>query len=144
MVFSTLRVVATQRPSVFPERKSQISTTPSDSAPSLRTLFSTQLPDMLIMMTPPSQKTPDVLILSNTSPTLRSLVCLRITQATLFFSPVMLVVSYHLFQSSIRHKLCSTSFLVTLQRWLVQKMVSPSPKLPSHLASLNHSWHYIL
>ena len=80
--------------------------------------------------------------LSNISKTPRFLACQPTTQAISFSSPVMLVVFSHPFQSSTRPKLCSTSFLVILQRWLVPKMELPSLKPPSHPASLSRSWPY--
>ena len=125
---------------VFPLRRSPTFSAPSSLAPFLRTLFSALTPVLSTMTMRLLQKTPGVPIPSSTFRTPRFPVCQQTTPATSSSSLVMPAVSCHPFPNSTPPKLCSTSFLVTPQRWLVPKMVSQSHKLLSHLASLNLSW----
>jgi hypothetical protein len=117
---------------------------PLSSVQSSRTLSSTQKPAWWIMTTRPSQKILDAHTPLSTSKTPRSLACQQTTQATSSSLPAMLEVYFHQFRNSTPRKLCSISSQDTPPRWLVQKMALRNHKQPSHLASLNHSWLYIL
>jgi len=133
-------ISATRNVLASPPRRSQIFSEPSNSVPSLRTLFSTQRPVLLTTRTPLLQKILAAHTPSNTSRTPRSLVCPKTTQLTSSSSLVTPEVSCHLSRNSTQPRLCSISSPVTPRRWLVPKMVSPSHKLPSPLASHNPSW----
>lgn len=131
---------ATRNVLAFQPRRNQIFSVPLSSVRFLRTLFSAPRPVLLIMMTQLSPRTLVAHTPSNTSRTPRSPACHQTTQAISFSSPVMPEVSCHQFRNSTRHRLCSISSPVIPRRWLVQKMVLLSHKLPSRLASHSPSW----
>jgi len=85
-------------------------------------------------------RTRDAPTLSSTSKMPRFLVCQQTIQATSFSSPATLAAFSHQSLNSTRHKLCFISSPAILQRWLVPRMVLPSLKRPSLLASLSLSW----
>jgi hypothetical protein len=131
---------ATPSALVFPQRRSQIFSAPSSSVQSLRMLSSTQRHVLLTTMIQPLPRTLVALTPSSTLTMPRSPAYQQTTPATSSFSRAMLVESSHLSQNLTPPRPCSTSFPVTLQRWLVQKMVSRSHKQLSRLASPNPSW----
>jgi hypothetical protein len=131
---------ATPSALVSQQRRNQIFMVPSDSAQFSRTLFSTQSPVSSTTMMRLLRRTLDALTPSSSLRTPRFLASQTNTPATSSSSPATPVVSSHPSQNLTPHKPCSTSSLVTPPRWPVPKMVSPSHKLPSPLASPNPSW----
>jgi hypothetical protein len=127
---------------VFLLRRSPTFSVPSSLAQFLRTLFSALTPVLSTMTMLLLQKTPGVPIPSSTFITPRFPACQQTTPATSSSSLVMLAVSCHPFPSSTPPKLCSTSFLVTLPRWLELRMVSRNHKQPFRLALPSLSWLY--
>lgn len=121
-------------------RRNQISMVPSDSVQFSRTLFSTQSPVSSTTTMRLLLRTLDALTPSSSLRTPRFLASQKNTPATSSSSPATPVVSSPPSQSLTPHKPCSTSSPVTPPRWPVPKMVSPSHKPPSPLASPNPSW----